>query len=104
MFVTARDAVNNRITISPADPYAKTVRASSVVCMAASPEDLHSPRRLSAKLHYTRAEFPCTAVLEDDTLLVTLDDPARAPAPGQSLVLYDGNTVAAGGIIDTWEV
>ncbi|MBQ4043338.1 MAG: tRNA 2-thiouridine(34) synthase MnmA [Clostridia bacterium] len=103
MFVTARDAAQNRVTISPTDPYAKTVRASSAVCMAASPEDLASPRRVTVKLRYTRAEFPCTAVLENGILTVTLDEMARAPAPGQSLVLYDGETVVAGGIIDTWE-
>ena len=103
MFVTARDAAANRVVISPRDPCAKTVRASAAACMAAAPEDLAVPRRLSAKLRYTRAEFPCTAVLEGDRLTVTLDEPARAPAPGQSLVLYDGDTVAAGGIIEDWE-
>ena len=99
MFVTARDAENNRVSISPTDPYGKTVYAEDVRYMAAAPGDLDSPRRLSVKLRYARAEFPCTAVVDGDRLRVNLDDPARAPSPGQSLVLYDGDTVVAGGVI-----
>lgn len=99
MFVTARDAENNRVSISPTDPYGKTVYAENVRYMAAARGDLDSPRRLSVKLRYARAEFPCTAVVDGDRLRVDLDDPARAPSPGQSLVLYDGDTVVAGGVI-----
>jgi len=36
-----------------------------------------------------------------DRLLVTFEQPQRAPAPGQSLVLYDGDRVLGGGIIIT---
>ena len=99
MFVTARDAERNRVTISPTDPYGKTVYAEDVRYMAAAPGDLDSPRRLSVKLRYARAEFPCTAVVDGDRLRVDLDEPARAPSPGQSLVLYDGDAVVAGGVI-----
>jgi len=34
---------------------------------------------------------------------VTFPEPVRAPAAGQSLVLYDGDLVLAGGIIENWE-
>jgi tRNA-specific 2-thiouridylase len=87
------------VSISPNDPYGKIVYAEDVRYMAAAPGDLDSPRRLSVKLRYARAEFPCTAVVDRDRLRVELDDPARAPSPGQSLVLYDGDTVVAGGVI-----
>ncbi|MBO4869869.1 MAG: hypothetical protein J5585_09170, partial [Clostridia bacterium] len=30
---------------------------------------------------------------------VVFDEPVRAAAPGQSVVFYDGNTVAGGGFI-----
>ena len=39
-----------------------------------------------------------TAVSEKQIQLV-FDQPARAPAPGQSAVLYNGDLVAAGGFI-----
>lgn len=102
MFVTSRDASANRVTISPRDPLARIVYASDVSMMGASAADLGSPRRLSVKLRYTRAEFPCTAILEGDRMQVRLDAATRAPAPGQSLVLYDGDTVVAGGIVEDW--
>lgn len=34
-----------------------------------------------------------------DTLRVRFDEPQRAPAPGQALVLYDGGTVVGGGVL-----
>ena len=103
MYVVARDAAANRVCISPQDPYAKTVRADRINYMAAAPGDLDAPQRLTVKLRYARAEFPCTAQADGDRLTVTLDESARAPSAGQSLVLYDGDTVVAGGIITEWE-
>ncbi|WP_300284744.1 MnmA/TRMU family protein [uncultured Alistipes sp.] len=37
----------------------------------------------------------------DGRLVVVLDDPAWAPAPGQPVVFYDGDTVVGGGILDS---
>ena len=37
----------------------------------------------------------------DDALSVTFDEPQRAIAPGQSVVLYDGDTVVGGGVIQS---
>lgn len=102
MYVTERMAAENRVVISPRDPYAKTVSASAVNFLAASPDDFSAPRRLQAKLRYTRAMHSCLAEVRDGRLFVTLDEAARAPSPGQSLVLYDGDDVVAGGLIDTW--
>lgn len=102
MYVTERIPAENRVVISPRDPYAKTVYASSVNFLAAAPGDLDTPRRLSVKLRYTRHENRCLAVMENGRLSVTLEEAARAPSPGQSLVLYDGNDVVAGGLIDEW--
>ena len=36
----------------------------------------------------------------DDKLVVQFDEPVRAPAPGQSLVMYAGDLVVGGGIIE----
>ena len=45
-------------------------------------------------------EQPCTVrQTGDDTIQVTFDQPQRAVTPGQSVVLYDGDTVVGGGII-----
>ena len=34
-----------------------------------------------------------------DGLLLTFDSPVRAPAPGQSAVLYDGDRLLGGGFL-----
>ena len=36
---------------------------------------------------------------DGDTLRVTFDQPQRAVTPGQSVVLYDGDTVVGGAVI-----
>lgn len=44
--------------------------------------------------------LPATiTLLEDGTAKVVFDIPQRAPAPGQSCVIYDGITVLGGGYI-----
>ena len=56
--------------------------------------------RISAKIRYSQNEAPGTAkMLSDGCLEVEFDEPVRAAAPGQSLVLYDKDMVVAGGII-----
>ncbi len=49
--------------------------------------------RCHAQLRAHGAAVPATAVHGDDRLEVTFDKPARGVAPGQSLVLYDGDVV-----------
>lgn len=103
MYVTGKIAPENRTVLSPKDPHARTVQASGVNYLAAVPGDLAAPRKCTVKLRYTRAEHPCEAWTEGDRLTVRLTEPVRAPAAGQSLVLYDGDLVLAGGIIENWE-
>lgn len=56
--------------------------------------------RCKAKIRYRHQEQPCTVTMPDaDTLRVTFDEPQRAITAGQSVVLYDGDTVLGGGVI-----
>ena len=58
------------------------------------------PMRVRAKLRYRHPEQPATVrQLDADTLRVEFDSPQRAIAPGQSVVLYDGDVVVGGGTI-----
>ncbi len=102
MYVTARDAKENRVIVSAASPTAKTVYADRLGYLAAAEGDLQKETRLRAKVRYTRQTYPCTAFVDGDRLTVRFDDPLRAPSPGQSVVLYDGDDVVLGGMITDW--
>jgi len=53
------------------------------------------------KIRYQhRASKAIVSPLDDNHLSITFDVPQRAITPGQSAVLYDGDLVLAGGIID----
>ena len=55
----------------------------------------------SVRVRHTKWENPpCTAVIqEDSSVLIRCSDPVRAPAAGQSAVLYSGDRVLGGGFI-----
>ncbi|MCD8376651.1 MAG: tRNA 2-thiouridine(34) synthase MnmA [Oscillospiraceae bacterium] len=55
----------------------------------------------AAKIRYRQPEQPAqAAVREDGTVAVTFQRPQRAVTPGQAVVLYDGDTVLGGGVIE----
>lgn len=61
---------------------------------------LDGPIRLRAKIRYRMAEQPCTVEQTSaDTIRLTFDSPQRAITPGQTVVLYDGDTVVGGAVI-----
>ena len=63
-------------------------------------EKIEGELRCKAKIRYRHAEQPCSVWQEGDKLKVLFDEPQRAITPGQSVVLYDGDTVLGGGVIE----
>ncbi len=58
------------------------------------------PIRASVRVRHTKWENPpCTVYPEGDRVTILCDEPVRAPAAGQSAVLYDGDRVLGGGLI-----
>lgn len=57
----------------------------------------------SAVLRYRARPLPCEARFESGSVVVTLDGPHEATAPGQSVVLYEGDAVIGGGVLERWE-
>lgn len=55
--------------------------------------------RANAKIRYRHEEQPATITINNNLVTVVFDQPQRAITPGQSVVLYDGDTVLGGGII-----
>lgn len=99
MFVGGKDAQKNTVTLcSDKQLYKDTLTANNINILV--DEDFDKPIRLQAKIRYRHTPATATVVKTDaDTLSVKFDLPQRAIAPGQSLVLYDGDTVVGGGII-----
>ena len=59
------------------------------------------PFRASVRVRHTKWENPpCTVSVYGDRVVIGCDEPVRAPARGQSAVLYDGDRVLGGGFIE----
>jgi tRNA-specific 2-thiouridylase len=60
------------------------------------------PVECHAKIRYNSPPVPAVAELQGtDRLRVTFDEPRYGVAPGQAVVLYDGDRVLGGGWIDS---
>ena len=99
MFVKEKNADTNTVTLSTdAELYSDTLTAHSINLLECS--SLSSPERLSVKIRYRHTPATATVTQTDsDSFTVRFDEPQRAAAAGQSVVLYDGDTVVGGGII-----
>lgn len=54
----------------------------------------------SVRVRHTKWENPpCTARVDGGLVRISCQEPVRAPAPGQSAVLYDGDRLLGGGFI-----
>ena len=63
-------------------------------------DSLSAPIRAKARIRYRQQEQPATVTQNPDgTVHVSFDEPQRAIARGQAVVLYDGDTVVGGGTI-----
>ena len=99
-FVHSKDVVSNTVTLSDdAELYSKKLTASRINLSAV--DTLCEPTRLYAKIRYRHTPAIATVTQTSPTTFsLEFDEPQRAIARGQSVVLYDGDTVVGGGIID----
>ena len=100
VYVSAKDPARNTITLgSESSLYAKTLVANRVNFIAC--DNLEKPMKVKVKTRYLQAENPAWAVQTgEDEIRVEFDEAQRAITPGQSAVLYDGDYVVGGGIIE----
>lgn len=81
---------------------ARAVLASGASWVAGAPPPL--PWRGHARIRHRHREAPCRVEdLGGGRLRVAFDEPQRAPAPGQYVVLYDGERCLGGAVIDACE-
>ncbi len=98
LYVSSIDPETNEIELALWEELFKTelsARCFNWLCDVPS-----DPIRASVRVRHTKWENPpCTAYAEGDTVRIVCDEPVRAPARGQSAVLYDGDRVLGGGFI-----
>lgn len=99
LYVKEVSQPDNTVTLSGnGSLFARTLEASALNLIAC--DRLTGPVQLRAKIRYRMAEQPCTVwQTGGDALRLTFDSPQRAITPGQTVVLYDGDTVVGGAVI-----
>ena len=99
-FVAEKNIVNNTVTLcSDAELYRDRLTAHSLNLLVS--HDLCAPLRVEAKIRYRHTAAPATVErIGEDRISVQFDEPQRAIAAGQSVVLYDTDTVLGGAIIE----
>ncbi len=89
---------NNVILGDNEDLFTDEVKAKNVNII--SGKSLTEPTRVLARIRYRHKEQPATAWQDENGILhVKFDEPQRAVTKGQSLVIFDGDTVLGGGEI-----
>ena len=99
LYVSGIDAAANTVELALWEELFRTeVSARDFNWLVDEPTE---PLRASVRVRHTKWETPpCTVYpLGGGEVRIVCDEPVRAPAPGQSAVLYDGERVLGGGYI-----
>ena len=98
VYISRIDAATNTIELALWEELFKTeVWARNFNWLIDEPRE---PIRASVRVRHTKWENPpCTATVQDGLVHIVCDEPVRAPAAGQSAVLYDGDRLLGGGFI-----
>lgn len=100
MYVTNIDSESNIIEIGmDKDLHKRTLIAAQVNWSGI--EVIEGPLKVQAKVRYKDDATDAMVFPEDSgRIRVTFDEPKRAITPGQSVVLYDGEDLLGGGVIE----
>ena len=99
-FVSAIDPVHNTVTLSDgSDLMARRVLCARPNWIAV--DGLGEPLAVTVRLRHSRTETPAVIrSLEGERVEIALEEPARAPTPGQLAVFYDGDVVVGSAWIE----
>lgn len=99
VYISRISAADNTIELALWEDLFKTeVRARDFNWLIDRPAE---PIRANVRVRHTKWEMPpCTVYPEADGVRIICDEPVRAPAVGQSAVLYDGDYILGGGFIN----
>lgn len=96
LYVTNIDVANNIVYLGKEeDLYKKEIIIKNINLL------MDLPVRATAKIRFKSSLEPCSLEqIDEDTIKVVFDNPVKSPTSGQSLVIYDGDYVVGGGIIN----
>ena len=98
VYVCGKDMQANTVTVGPESALFDRIVYAEDVNWIAIPE-LTGPLRVTARTRYHQTEQAATVYPAENGFRLEFDQPQRAPTPGQSVVLYQGDVVLGGGII-----
>ena len=100
LYVVGIDAAANAVTVGPREALERIeLTASGVNWIAGAPPAAGT--RVTARIRHRHREAPATiGPLDGGRVRVRFDDAQSAVAPGQAVVMYDGDEVVGGGWID----
>jgi tRNA-uridine 2-sulfurtransferase len=97
-YVTRIDRESNTIVVGPQeDARIREIRVRDLNWLSRPHADHF---RAAVKVRSMMKDRPASVQISDEKAEVIFDEPQWAPAPGQSAVFYDGDTVLGGGIIE----
>ena len=99
IFVCDKNPESNTVTLADEEYiFKREVKINQINLI--SVDKIEGEMRAEAKLRYRQSPAPCRVIQTgEDELTLIFDTPQRAPAKGQSAVIYDGDIVVGGGII-----
>ncbi len=99
MYVKEKNLEENKVILCDnAALFSRELLANDINLI--SVERIEEPLRVCARVRYNQPEQPATVYqLDGDTIRVVFDEPQRAVAKGQAVVLYQGDVVVGGGTI-----
>ena len=98
MYVCAKDPDSNTVTLCEEDGLFSNVLYAGDFNWIAYDAPVGAVR-VKAKVRYAHREQWAVAQVEGDMVKVEFDEPQRAIAAGQAVVLYDGEVVVGGGTV-----
>ena len=100
IYVIKKDVESNNVILGRnTDLFATKLTATNINLISC--DKIIEPMRIKAKIRYNQKEQPATVIqIDENRIEVVFDEPQRAITKGQSVVLYDGDIVVGGGIIE----
>ena len=100
LYVCSVDPVSNRVILGKSEELFSRELTAHDTNFISVPE-IKVEMRVKAKVRYRHTEeWATVSQIDASSIRVVFDQPQRAITRGQSVVLYDGDVVVGGGIID----